>query len=133
MNDFGPLLPFRYFQIGVDGESILLDDATRYQLLTLLQENPQVSQRELAERIGISLGKTNYCLKALTSKGWVKIHGFRSSSNKSAYLYKLTPSGLNERIQVSRRFLSQKLKEHAQLTDDIERLRREVESEGNDS
>lgn len=107
----------------------MLDDATRYQLLTLLEENPQLSQRDLAKRIGISLGKTNYCLKALIGQGWVKIHNFRNSSNKSAYLYKLTPAGLNEKIQVTRRFLAFKVQEHAELTDDIERLRREVESQ----
>ena len=107
----------------------MLDDAMRYQLLTLLQENPQLSQRDLAERIGVSLGKTNYCLKALIGGGWVKIHNFRNSSNKSAYLYKLTPSGLNEKIQVTRRFLAHKVQEHAELTDDIERLRREIESQ----
>ncbi len=108
----------------------MLDDATRYQLLTLLQENPQLSQRDLANRIGISLGKTNYCLKALTGRGWVKIHNFRNSKNKSAYLYKLTPAGLKEKIRVTRRFLAHKIQEHAELTDEIERLRREVESQG---
>lgn len=106
-----------------------LDDATRYQLLTLLQENPQLSQRDLAERIGISLGKTNYCLKALTGRGWVKIHNFRNSSNKSAYLYKITPAGLNEKVRVTRRFLARKVREHAELTCEIERLRREVDSQ----
>ena len=108
----------------------MLDDAMRYQLLTLLQENPQLSQRDLANRIGISLGKTNYCLKALTGRGWVKIHNFRNSKYKSAYLYKLTPAGLKEKIQVTRRFLAHKIQEHAELTDEIERLRREVESQG---
>ena len=107
----------------------MLDDATRYQLLTLLQENPQVSQRDLAKLIGISLGKTNYCVKALIGRGWVKIDNFRNSSNKSAYLYKLTPAGLHEKIQVTSRFLDQKLREHAELTDEIERLRHEVKSE----
>lgn len=105
----------------------MLDDATRYQLLTVLQENPELSQRDLAERIGISLGKTNYCLKALTNRGWVKIDNFRNSSNKSAYLYKLTPAGINEKIRVTKRFLAHKVQEHAALTDEIEQLRREVE------
>ena len=112
----------------------MLDDGTRYRLLTLLQENPQLSQRDLAERVGISLGKTNYCLKALIGRGWVKIDNFRNSrnsSNKIAYLYKLTPAGLNEKIQVTRRFLAQKVQEHAELADEIENLRHEVESQGN--
>ncbi len=110
----------------------MLDDATRYQLLTILQENPELSQRDLAKRIGISLGKTNYCLKALTGKGWVKIHNFRNSSNKSAYLYRLTPAGINEKIRVTKRFLAHKVREHAALTDEIERLRREVDSHSYD-
>jgi EPS-associated MarR family transcriptional regulator len=107
----------------------MLDDTTRYQLLTLLEENPELSQRDLAKRIGISLGKTNYCLKALIEQGWVKIHNFRNSSNKSAYLYKLTPAGIHEKIQVTRRFLALKVQEHAELTDEIERLKHEVESQ----
>lgn len=108
----------------------MMNDATRYQLLTLLQENPQLSQRDLAQRIGISLGKTNYCLNALIDRGWVKIHNFRNSRNKTAYLYKLTPAGLNEKVFVTRRFLARKLQEHADLTNEIEHLRREVELQG---
>lgn len=106
----------------------MLDDATRYELLTALEENPELSQRDLARRIGMSLGKTNYCLKALIGRGWVKIDNFRNSNNKSAYLYKLTPAGINEKVQVTRRFLAIKVQEHAQLGEEIERLRREVES-----
>ena len=88
-----------------------------------------MSQRELAEQIGISLGKTNYCLKALIGKGWVKIENFRNSSNKSAYLYELTPAGINEKMRVTKRFLARKLREHEQLTGEIERLRREVDAQ----
>lgn len=106
----------------------ILDDATRYELLTALEENPELSQRDLARRIGMSLGKTNYCLKALIGRGWVKIDNFRNSKNKSAYLYKLTPAGINEKVQVTKRFLAIKVQEHTQLGEEIERLRREVES-----
>ncbi len=106
----------------------MLDDATRYELLTALEENPELSQRDLARRVGISLGKTNYCLKALIGRGWVKIDNFRNSNNKSAYLYKLTPAGINEKVQVTKRFLAIKVQEHAQLGEEIERLRNEVES-----
>lgn len=108
----------------------MLDDSIRYRLLTLLQENPELSQRDLAARIGISLGKTNYCLKALIGQGLIKIDNFRNSSNKSAYLYKLTPAGINAKVRVTRRFLARKLTEHAELTAEIERLRLEVEAEG---
>jgi len=107
----------------------MLDDDTRYRLLSLLQRNPELSQRELADRIGISLGKTNYCVKALIDKGWIKIHNFRNSRNKSAYLYKLTPAGVHAKMQVTRRFLARKLKEHEMIANQIEELRREVQAE----
>lgn len=108
----------------------VLDDNARYRLLTLLDENPELTQRELAEEMGISLGKTNYCLKALVDKGMVKVQNFRNSENKIAYLYKLTPAGMNDKIQVTRRFLVRKVKEHAELSVEIERLKCEMESHG---
>ncbi len=97
-------------------------------MLSLLEENPKLSQRELADRMSISLGKTNYCLNALIDKGLIKVHNFRNSRNKAAYLYKLTPAGINDRIRVTRRFLSLKLREHAELGVEIERLRSEAQS-----
>lgn len=106
----------------------VLDDNVRYRLLTLLDENPELTQRELAHKMGISLGKTNYCLKALIDKGMVKVHNFRNSKNKIAYLYKLTPAGVNDKIRVTRRFLVRKVQEHAELSIEIERLKSEMES-----
>ena len=106
----------------------MLDDPTRYQLLSLLEDNPELSQRDLAAKVGMSLGKTNYCLKALIEKGWIKIHNFRNSDNKRAYLYKLTPAGVRERAQVTRRFLALKLQERAEIVFQIEQLRQEVQS-----
>lgn len=106
----------------------MLDDKIRYRLLSLLDENPDLTQRELADRMGISLGKTNYCLKALVDKGLVRVQNFRNSKNKIAYLYKLTPAGVNDRIRVTRRFLARKLREHAELGNEIERLKCEMES-----
>ena len=100
----------------------------RYRLLSLLEDNPELSQRDLAGKLGMSLGKTNYCLKALIEKGWIKIHNFRNSCNKRAYLYKLTPSGIKEKAQVTRRFLALKLQEHTEIAFQIEQLRREVQS-----
>jgi EPS-associated MarR family transcriptional regulator len=107
---------------------IVLDDNVRYRLLTLLDENPELTQRELANKMGISLGKTNYCLKALIDKGMVKVQNFRNSENKIAYLYKLTPAGMNDKIRVTRRFLVRKVQEHAELSIEIERLKSEMES-----
>lgn len=107
----------------------MLDDATRYRLLTLLEQDPNLSQRELAERAGVSLGKANYCLKALIDQGWVKIQNFQRSQTKGAYLYKLTPAGIAEKISVTKRFLRQKLREHAAISAEIEHLQREVQQQ----
>lgn len=106
----------------------VLDDNVRYGLLTLLDENPGLTQRELADKMGISLGKTNYCLKALIDKGMVKVQNFRNSKNKIAYLYKLTPAGMNDKICVTRQFLVRKMREHAELSIEIERLKCEMAS-----
>lgn len=103
-----------------------LDTETRYRLLKLLEANPDVSQRELAAELGISLGKTNYCLKALIDRGWVKMVNFTRSDNKTAYFYKLTPSGIGEKARTARRFLARKLEEHERITAEIETLRSEV-------
>jgi len=108
----------------------MLDDKVRYRLLSLLDENPELTQRELADKMGISLGKTNYCLKALINRGLVKVQNFRKSNKKVAYLYKLTPAGVNDKIQVTRRFLARKVQEHAELSNEIERLKSEMESHG---
>lgn len=107
----------------------MLNDATRYKILSLLHESPDISQRQLASKLGVSLGKTNYCLKALIDRGLVKAQNFQNSRKKAAYLYKLTPAGMTEKIQVTRRFLAMKLKEHEELTGEIERLRMEVRAQ----
>ena len=107
----------------------MLDDKVRYRLLSLLDENPELTQRELADKMGISLGKTNYCLKALIDKGLIKAQNFRKSNQKIAYLYKLTPAGVNDKIRVTRRFLARKLQEHAELGNEIEHLKGEMASQ----
>ena len=104
----------------------MLDDDTRYRLLRHLEKNPESSQRELADEIGFSLGKTNYCVKALIDKGWVKARTFRNSRNKSAYIYQLTPKGVGEKVRVTRRFLAIRLQEHAAVAAEIEQLKQEV-------
>ena len=83
-----------------------LDDELRYRLLKRLEANPQASQRELARELGISLGKTHYALRALIERGWVKVGNFQRSTNKTSYLYKLTPTGIAEKAGAARRFLS---------------------------
>jgi len=97
-----------------------------YKLLKLLQTNPDLSQRRLAQELDISLGKTNYCLRALIEKGWVKANNFRRSTNKVAYAYLLTPHGIEARARATVQFLKRKVAEHEALANEIELLRDEV-------
>lgn len=97
-----------------------------YKLLKVLQDNPDLSQRELAQEVGLSLGKTNYCLRALIEKGLIKANNFRNSQNKMAYAYVLTPSGLEERVQATAYFLKRKVAEYEALEKEIEQLRSEI-------
>jgi len=96
--------------------------------MSALEANPRASQRELAREIGISLGKTNFCLRALIDKGWIKAKNFKNSNNKAAYIYNLTPKGIAEKAAVTRTFLARKETEYKALEQEIERLRKEVMS-----
>jgi EPS-associated MarR family transcriptional regulator len=100
------------------------------QVLRLLESNPRVNQRGLAEALGISLGKTNYCLRALMSKGLIKVQNFRNSDNKLAYAYLLTPAGITEKANLTARFLKRKVVEYELLNREIEQLRQELQSSG---
>jgi EPS-associated MarR family transcriptional regulator len=106
----------------------LLTDEYRYKILKQLQIDPDISQRELAKRLDISLGKANFCLKALIEKGLVKAENFKNSTNKAGYLYLLTPKGIEEKVSLTQSFLQRKLKEHEALEAEIEQLREEVKS-----
>ncbi|MDO9406412.1 MAG: MarR family EPS-associated transcriptional regulator [Polaromonas sp.] len=97
-----------------------------FQLLRQLTNQPAASQRSLAEQFGVSLGKVNYCLKALTDKGLLKADNFRRSDNKLAYAYVLTPAGLEERARLTKAFLQRKLLEFEVLQHEIEVLRAEA-------
>lgn len=105
-----------------------LQEDTYYRVLRLLQDNPDVTQRELATQLGISVGGLNYCLKALMEKGWVKMQNFARAKNKFGYVYVLTPSGVSEKAALTKAFLQRKLEEHAALSNEIEALRREVKT-----
>ena len=96
-------------------------------VLRHLEENPEVSQRELAKVLGVSLGKTNYCLKALINKGLIKANNFKNNANKRAYLYVLTPKGIEIKARVSVHFLQRKMEEYEALKLEIEQLKNEVE------
>jgi EPS-associated MarR family transcriptional regulator len=97
-----------------------------YKLMRLLDANPQMSQRDIARELGISLGKANYCLRALIAKGWIKAANFTNSQNKSAYMYLLTPRGLEEKAGLTARFLQAKMQEYETLRAEIKQIRREA-------
>lgn len=100
---------------------------THFRVLRLLEDNPNLTQRELADATGISLGAVNYCLKALLDKGQIKTSNFRNSERKLAYAYLLTPSGLARKAELTVRFLNRKMAEYERLRAEIERLRQEVQ------
>ena len=101
-------------------------DEIRYRLLKYLEDHPTATQRQVANALGVSIGKANYCLRALVEKGWVKVRNFKNSNNKAAYLYVLTPRGIEEKIDVTAAFLRRKRSEYDLLAQEIERLTDEV-------
>jgi EPS-associated MarR family transcriptional regulator len=98
-------------------------DDLDYELLRQLTDQPDASQRGLAARMGISVGKVNYCLRALIDKGWVKANNFRRSDNKWGYAYLLTPSGAVAKVRLMRAFLARKEREFEALQAEIATLR----------
>ena len=104
----------------------------RFRILRLLQDNPHLTQRQLAGALGISLGKANFCVKALLDKGLldkglIKLHNFKASRNKLAYSYLLTPAGVTEKAALTARFLGRKMAEYEQLKAEIESLKQECD------
>ena len=99
----------------------------RLRVLRALEENPELTQRQLAEELGISLGGVNYAVKALVERGLVKMKNFSRSDHKASYLYILTPSGIAEKASLASALLSRKLEEYELLMTEIGVLRREVE------
>lgn len=102
-------------------------DAAILRVLRLLEASPELTQREMARELGMSLGKANYCLRALLAKGFVKIQNFRNSENKRGYAYLLTPEGVAAKASLTRIFLARKQEEYDALRIEIEGLRRESE------
>ncbi len=103
-------------------------EETYLKVMRLLQENPDLTQRELAEQLGVSVGSVNYWLKALMEKGWVKMKNFIHSKNKFGYVYVLTPTGIAERAELTSKFLARKVAEYEMLKHEIEALKAEVDS-----
>lgn len=103
-------------------------DELRLRVLRALEANPELSQRQLAADLGVSLGGVNYALKALVERGFVKVGNFSKSSKKAAYLYILTPQGVTEKASLATAFLGRKLEEYEVLRREIEALKGEVGS-----
>ena len=108
----------------------MFDDTTSYSLLKTLEENPSLSQRDLAKRLGISLGKVNFCLNALIGKGCLKVSNFRNSSNKLSYAYLLTSYGVEHKTRMTVEFLKIKTQEYERLRMEIEELKYETGQNG---
>ena len=98
---------------------------TYFRILRILNEQPDITQRELAQKIGLSVSSLNYCLKALVLKGLVKIQNFKNSNNKFGYIYLLTPAGVSEKTVLTSRFLQRKLREYELLKKEIETMKKE--------
>jgi len=105
-----------------------IQEEARFQILRHLHENPELSQRELGERVGISLGAVNYCLKALMDRGLVKAQNFKRSPNKMGYAYVLTPAGMVEKSLLTARFLKRKMADYEALKKEIGDLETELNS-----
>ena len=99
-----------------------LQEDTNFRVLRILQDRPDVTQREIAQLLGVSTSGLNYCLNALIDQGWVKVHNFSESKNKFGYVYLLTPSGISEKAALTGRFLHRKLLEYEALRAEIESL-----------
>lgn len=102
-------------------------DSSLLDVIRVLDESPRLSQRKLASSLGMSLGKANYCIRALIDKGFVKAENYGKSNNKRGYLYLLTPSGVAAKAELARYFLARKMSEYEALRLEIARLQRESE------
>lgn len=102
-------------------------DEAHYKLMRLIEARPGMSQRDIARELGMSLGKVNYCLRAVVRKGWIKATNFKNSHNKAAYIYLLTPRGIEMKARMTVKFLSIKMQEYETLRAEIEQMRREAE------
>lgn len=103
-------------------------DSSLLRVLRLIEEKPRLTQREMAQELGVSLGKANYCLRAVLSKGFVKAQNFRNNKNKRAYAYLLTPEGITAKAALAKQFFARKLEEYDALRLELEKLQREAES-----
>ena len=99
---------------------------TEYTILKILEDNPKMTQRQVAKEMGLSLGKTNYIIRALVAKGWVKLSNFKRSDNKLGYIYLLTPEGVAKKSILAENFLRRKSEEYNRLKKEIAMLKQEL-------
>ncbi len=104
-------------------------DPIQHKILAILSENSNISQRELADKLGVSLGKTNYCLKAIIEKGLIKVKNFRNSKNKLAYAYYLTPKGFEEKAKITIEYIKKKILEYESIKREIQELQSQAKNE----
>ena len=102
-------------------------EESHYRVMKLVAANPEMSQRDIARELGVSLGKVNYCVRALIRKGWIKVANFKNSHNKAAYMYLLTPRGVEEKRRLTVKFLRVKTREYQILKAELETIRREAD------
>jgi EPS-associated MarR family transcriptional regulator len=105
------------------------EEEAHYKLMRLIEARPGMSQRDLARELGMSLGKVNYCLRAVVRKGWIKANNFKNSHNKAAYIYLLTSRGIEMKARMTVKFLSIKMREYESLRSEIEQMQRETEGD----
>jgi len=105
-----------------------IQEDTHFRIMRILQDNPDLTQRELADKLGMSVGGLNYCLNALIDKGFVKMANFSKSKNKFKYVYLLTPQGIAEKVALTSRFLKRKMEEYEALKAEIEALKSECDT-----
>ena len=97
-----------------------------FRIMRILYDRPDTTQRELAEKVGVSVSGLNYCLKALIDKGWVKIQNFSNNKNKLGYAYLLTPTGILQKASLTSSFLQRKMEEYEALKQEIKQMKQEV-------
>ena len=109
----------------------MINQELEYRALKILEQRPDMTQRELAEELGVSLGKTHYLVKSLIDVGWIKLDNFQRSDNKWGYAYLLTPKGIVEKAAITARFLVRKQREYSDLQLEIQQLQEEVKQQQN--
>ena len=107
----------------------MIKQELEYRVMQLLERQPDLTQRQLSQKLGVSLGKTHYAVRSLVDVGWIKLGNFRRSNNKLGYIYLLIPEGIVEKTEITARFLARKQREYDALREEIEFLRQELEQQ----